>query len=75
MLAKTETKSKFFVHTLNITIAQLIMIKKIRNIRQSLINRNQTGRYLKYALGEIVLVVIGILLALQINNKNEQRKT
>jgi hypothetical protein len=36
--------------------------------------KNQTGKYLKYAIGEIVLVVIGILIALQINNWNEQRK-
>ena len=35
---------------------------------------NKTGRYFKYAIGEIVLVVIGILIALQINNWNEQRK-
>ena len=35
----------------------------------------QTGRYLKYAIGEIVLVVIGILIALQINNWNESRKS
>jgi hypothetical protein len=35
---------------------------------------SQTGRYLKYAFGEIVLVVIGILIALQINNWNENRK-
>ncbi|WP_162254192.1 DUF6090 family protein [Sediminicola sp. YIK13] len=35
---------------------------------------NKTGKYLKYAIGEIVLVVIGILIALQINNWNEQRK-
>ncbi|MFN1836050.1 DUF6090 family protein [Balneola sp. MJW-20] len=35
---------------------------------------NKTGRYFKYAVGEIVLVVIGILIALQINNWNEQRK-
>lgn len=34
----------------------------------------KTGKYLKYAIGEIVLVVIGILIALQINNWNEQRK-
>lgn len=36
---------------------------------------NKTGKYLKYALGEIILVVIGILIALQINNWNENRKT
>jgi hypothetical protein len=35
---------------------------------------NKTGKYLKYAIGEIVLVVIGILIALQINNWNENRK-
>ena len=37
--------------------------------------QNKTGKYLKYAIGEIVLVVIGILIALQINNWNEVRKT
>ena len=35
---------------------------------------NKTGKYFKYALGEIILVVIGILIALQINNWNEDRK-
>ncbi len=37
-------------------------------------SENKTGKYLKYAVGEIILVVIGILIALQINNWNEQRK-
>ncbi len=37
-------------------------------------NENKTSRYLKYAIGEILLVMIGILLALQVNNWNEQRK-
>jgi hypothetical protein len=37
-------------------------------------DKNKTGKYLKYAIGEIVLVVIGILIALQINNANENRK-
>jgi len=37
-------------------------------------NENKTGKYFKYAIGEIVLVMIGILLALQVNNWNEQRK-
>jgi hypothetical protein len=36
--------------------------------------QNKTGKYLKYAIGEIVLVVIGILIALQINNWNEAKK-
>ena len=64
------------------------MIKFFRNIRQTLMMENKTGkpaampsagkpavRYLKYAIGEIVLVVIGILIALQINNWNENRKS
>ena len=51
------------------------MIKFFRNIRQILIMENNTSKYLKYAIGEIVLVVIGILIALQINNWNEIRKT
>ena len=50
------------------------MIKFFRHIRQSLIMENKTSKYLKYAIGEIVLVVIGILIALQINNWNESRK-
>ena len=54
------------------------MIKLFRNIRQNLVTQdksvNRTTNYFKYAIGEIVLVVIGILIALQINNWNEQRK-
>ena len=50
------------------------MIKLFRNIRQKLIKEGKTTNYLKYAIGEIVLVVIGILIALQINNWNEGRK-
>ncbi|MBD10112.1 MAG: hypothetical protein CMC68_05100, partial [Flavobacteriaceae bacterium] len=50
------------------------MIKFFRNIRRSHINEGKTSKYLKYALGEIILVVIGILIALQINNWNENRK-
>ena len=50
------------------------MIKFFRHIRQQLISENKTGKYLKYAIGEIILVVIGILIALQINNWNENRK-
>ena len=38
-------------------------------------SENKTGRYFKYAIGEIILVVIGILIALQINNWNEKRKS
>ena len=50
------------------------MIKFFRHIRRSLIGQNKPGQYFKYAIGEIVLVVIGILIALQINNWNENRK-
>lgn len=50
------------------------MIKFFRHIRKSLIEKNQMGKYFKYAIGEILLVVIGILIALQINNLNEERK-
>jgi hypothetical protein len=50
------------------------MIKFFRSIRQQLLAENKTGKYLKYAIGEIVLVVIGILIALSINNWNEERK-
>ena len=51
------------------------MIKFFRHIRQNLIMENKTGKYFKYAIGEIILVVIGILIALQINNWNENQKS
>ncbi|WP_343487114.1 DUF6090 family protein [Allomuricauda sp. d1] len=51
------------------------MIKFFRRIRQKLLSESKFSKYLLYAIGEIVLVVIGILIALQINNWNEQRKT
>ncbi|MDH3609387.1 MAG: DUF6090 family protein, partial [Gammaproteobacteria bacterium] len=50
------------------------MIKFFRTIRKDLISENKTGKYLKYAIGEIILVVIGILIALSINNWNEEIK-
>ncbi len=50
------------------------MIKFFRKIRQKLLSENKFSKYLLYAIGEIVLVVIGILIALQINDWNEQRK-
>ncbi len=50
------------------------MIAFFRKIRQRLLTENKVSRYILYAIGEIVLVVIGILIALQINNWNEQKK-
>ncbi|MGS2727146.1 DUF6090 family protein [Psychroserpens sp. BH13MA-6] len=50
------------------------MIKFFRKIRQNLLSEGKTGKYLKYAIGEIILVVIGILIALSINNWNERKK-
>jgi len=50
------------------------MIKIFRTIRQRMLKENRFSRYFLYAIGEIVLVVIGILIALQINLWNEQRK-
>lgn len=49
------------------------MIKFFRRIRYNLMSENKTGKYFKYAIGEIILVVIGILIALQINNWNTHR--
>lgn len=45
-----------------------------KKIRKKLLSEGNTGKYLKYAIGEITLVVIGILIALQINNWNEAQK-
>ena len=47
------------------------MIKFFRHIRERLLNENKFSKYMLYAIGEIVLVVIGILIALSINNWNE----
>jgi hypothetical protein len=50
------------------------MIKFFRKIRQNLLMENKTGKYFKYAIGEIVLVVIGIFIALQLNSLKEKRQ-
>ncbi|MDO1501171.1 DUF6090 family protein [Winogradskyella maritima] len=50
------------------------MIKFFRQIRQNMIHQNRTKKYLLYAIGEIILVVIGILIALQINNWNSNKQ-
>jgi len=49
------------------------MIKFFRKIRYDLMEKNKTGKYFKYAIGEIILVVIGILIALSINNWNQKQ--
>jgi len=51
------------------------MIKYFRHIRQRLVIENRFSKYLLYAIGEIILVVIGILIALNINNWNENNKS
>ena len=51
------------------------MIKFFRKIRFDLMEKNKTGTYFKYAIGEILLVMIGILLALQVSNWNENNKS
>lgn len=50
------------------------MLKFFRKIRQKLLSEKKFSNYFLYAIGEIVLVVLGILIALQINNWNEQEK-
>lgn len=50
------------------------MIQIFRKIRYDLMKQNKTSKYLKYAIGEILLVMIGILLALQVGTWNEERK-
>ena len=49
------------------------MIKFFRRIRQSSLFKGKTSTYVRYAIGEIILVIIGILIALQINNWNQER--
>jgi len=50
------------------------MLNFFRRIRRKLAEDNKPLKYARYAIGEIVLVVIGILIALQVNNWNEERK-
>jgi Family of unknown function (DUF6090) len=51
------------------------MINLFRKVRQKLLEQNKIGSYLKYAIGEILLVVIGILIALQVNDYREGQQT
>lgn len=50
------------------------MLRLFRNIRKRLAADNNLPKYTRYAIGEILLVTVGILIALQVNNWNEQRK-
>ena len=50
------------------------MIHFFKTIRRSLLDDNKTARYLKYALGEVILIMVGIFMALQLQNWNENRK-
>jgi hypothetical protein len=50
------------------------MIKIFRSIRQNLLSQGKKVSYFKYAFGEIILVMVGILLALQVSNWNQDRK-
>ena len=50
------------------------MFKFFRNLRYDLMEKNKIGKYLQYAFGEVILVVAGILIALQIDNWNDTRK-
>lgn len=50
------------------------MLKFFRSIRRKLLDQGSLRKYLVYAIGEILLVMVGILLALQVNNWNEKRK-
>jgi hypothetical protein len=52
-----------------------LMIKFFGEIRKNLLLNNKVSKYLLYAIGEIALVMIPILLALQVNNQNEERKS
>ena len=49
------------------------MITLFRSIRQRLLAENRLGKYLIYAFGEILIILIGVLLAVQINNWNQRR--
>jgi hypothetical protein len=51
-----------------------ILIRIFRFTRKTMLQQGKFSDYLRYAVGEVFLVVIGILIALQINNWNEQRK-
>lgn len=51
------------------------MLQILRSVRRALVKRGELARYALYAVGEVVLVVVGILIALQVNNWNESRQS
>ena len=51
------------------------MLRLFSSIRKTLINEGKTSRYVRYAVGEVLLIMVGILLALQVQTWNEERKT
>ena len=65
---------KFLTYLMVTLDNPLNMIQLFRKIRQRQLGVNKIGKYLLYAIGEILLVVIGILIAVAINNRNEQKK-
>jgi hypothetical protein len=50
------------------------MIKFFRKIRQKLLSKNKAGKYFLYAIGEIVLIIIGILIALSLNERKQNEE-
>lgn len=58
----------------NVNIEVLLMFLQLKKIRNKLLKEGKLGKYIFYAIGEIFLVVIGILIALQVNNYNVKRK-
>lgn len=73
MFIASKSSQRHLCETLASIKKEKSMIKFFRKIRQKLLSENKFSKYLIYAIGEIVLVVIGILLALQINNWNQNR--
>jgi hypothetical protein len=71
MLYLASTQGIYFVRAKEIN--HKTMIKFFRKIRQKLVSENKFSKYFIYAIGEIILVVIGILIAVQINNWNIER--
>lgn len=63
------------IQDLKINHQPILLLKIFRSARKQLLKDNKFKNYILYAIGEILLVMIGILLALQVNNWNETRKS